>query len=183
MTTNTDDERLKKSDFDVVGRRDTRRMEDRKVTESRELTEDDRLEMFRNQLFNDALPDLPQLPGYHLCWLTTTNPRDPIHRRMQLGYEPLRPDEVPGLEYASVKTGEWAGFISVNEMLAFKLPMSLYEAFMQEAHHAAPLREEEKLTDTADMMREQAERAGTTLLEDEGWQDMRREAPRRGVFT
>lgn len=183
MTTNTDDERLKKTDFDVVGRRDTRRTQDRTVTESRELSEDDRLEMFRNQLFNDALPDLPPIPGYHLCWLTTTNPRDPIHRRIQLGYEPVRPDEVPGMEYASVKTGEWSGFIGVNEMLAFKLPMSLYERFMQEAHHDAPLREEDKLAEVADLMREQAERAGSVMYEGDGLSEMRHAAPRRGVFT
>lgn len=183
MTTNTDDERLKKTDFDVVGRRDTRRTQDRTVTESRELTEDDRLEMFRNQLFNDALPDLPPIPGYHLCWLTTTNPRDPIHRRIQLGYEPVRPDEVPGMEYASVKTGEWSGFIGVNEMLAFKLPMGLYEKFMQEAHHDAPLREEDKLAEVADLMREQAERAGSVMYEGDGLSEMRSDAPRRGIFT
>ena len=183
MTTNTDDERLKKTDFDVVGRRDTRRTQDRTVTESRELTEDDRLEMFRNQLFNDALPDLPPIPGYHLCWLTTTNPRDPIHRRIQLGYEPVRPDEVPGMEYASVKTGEWSGFIGVNEMLAFKLPMGLYEKFMQEAHHDAPLREEDKLAEVADLMREQAERAGSVMYEGDGLSEMRSDAPRRGIVT
>jgi len=161
MTEHTEDSRLKKAaDFDVVGRRDTRRTETREVTERRDLSENDRLEMFRNQLFNDALPDLPEIPGYHLCWLTTTNQRDPIHRRIQLGYEPIKPDEVPGMEYASLKTGEWAGFIGVNEMLAFKLPMSLYEAFMQEAHHTAPLREEDKLAEVAEMMRDQAERAG-----------------------
>jgi hypothetical protein len=185
MTQSTEDSRLKKpSDFDVVGRRETRATGDRKVTESRELSEDDRLEMFRNQLFNDALPDLPEIPGYHLCWLTTTNPRDPIHRRMQLGYEAVKPEEVPGMEYASVKTGEWAGFIGVNEMLAFKLPMSLYEKFMQEAHHDAPLREEGKLAEVADMMRDQAARAGAALIEDEGMQDLREERhPRYGTFT
>ena len=185
MTQGTEDNRLKKSsDFDVVGRRDTRATEDRKVTESRDLSEDDRLEMFRNQLFNDALPDLPNIPGYHLCWLTTTNPRDPIHRRMQLGYEPVKPEEVPGMEYASVKTGEWTGFIGVNEMRAFKLPLSLYEKFMQEAHHNAPLREEDKLAEVADMMREQAARAGGALIEDDGMQEMRgSNHPRRGVFS
>ena len=126
MTNGTEDSRLKKApDFDVVGRRDTRGQENREVTENRDVSEDDRLEMFRNQLFNDALPDLPEIPGYHLCWLTTTNPRDPIHRRMQLGYEPVKPEEVPGMEYASMKTGEWVGFIGVNEMLAFKLPERL----------------------------------------------------------
>ena len=148
------------------------------------MSEDDRLEMFRNQLFNDALPDLPPIEGFHLCWLTTTNPRDPIHRRMQLGYEPVKPEEVPGMEYASVKTGEYAGFIGVNEMLAFKLPMSLYQKFMQEAHHNAPLREEDKLAEVAELMRDQAARAGAALIEDEGMQDLREENhPRFGRFA
>jgi hypothetical protein len=173
MTDNTEDSRLKKApEFDVVGRRDTRRTETREVTERRETSEDDRLEMFRNQLFNDALPDLPEIPGYHLCWLTTTNPR-----------EPVRPEEVPGMEYASVKTGEYAGMIAVNEMLAFKLPLSLYERFMQEAHHDAPLREEDKLAEVAEMMRSDAERAGSALLEGDGMQDMREHKPRRGIFS
>lgn len=185
MTQGTEDNRLKRAEgFDVVGRRETRGASDRRVTENREISEDDRLEMFRNQLFNDALPDLPEIPGYHLCWLTTTNPRDPIHRRMQLGYEAVKPEEVPGMEYASVKTGEWTGFIGVNEMLAFKLPQSLYEKFMQEAHHNAPLREEDKLAEVADMMREQAARAGAALIEGDGMQDMRGDHhPRSGIFS
>lgn len=182
MTNGTEDARLKK-DIDVVGRREDRRSQNREVTESREVSEDDRLEMFRNQLFNDALPDLPEVPGYHMCWLTTQNPRDPIHRRMQLGYEPVRPDEIPGMAHASIKTGEYAGMIGVNEMIAFKLPMSLYEKFMQEAHHDAPLREEDKLAEVAEMMRDQAERAGTTMYEGDGMTEMRDHNPRRGIFA
>jgi hypothetical protein len=178
----TEDNRLKK-DFDVVGHRETRRAQDREVTERRDVSDEDRLEMFRQQLFNDALPDLPEIPGYHLCWLTTTNPRDPIHRRTQLGYEPVRPEEVPGMEYASLKTGEYAGLIGVNEMVAFKLPLSLYEAFMQEAHHQAPLREENKLAEVADSIREQAERDGGSIIEDEGLRDLRQAAPRHGTFA
>ena len=173
------DDRLKKEQG--AGRR-SRAMDDRAVTERREVNEDERLEMFRNQLFNDALPDLPPIPAYHLCWLTTTNPRDSIHRRMQLGYMPVRPDEIPGMEYATVKTGEWQGFVGVNEMLAFKLPVTLYEKFMQEAHHDAPAREEGKLADTADFMREQAERAGGRLIEGDGISDLRRGNPDRGIF-
>ena len=182
MTNGTEDARLKK-DLDVVGRRDDRRAQERTVTEAREVTEDDRLEMFRNQLFNDALPDLPEIPGYHMCWLTTQNPRDPIYRRMQLGYEPVKADEIPGMAHASIKTGEYAGMIGVNEMIAFKLPMSLYEKFMQEAHHDAPLREEDKLAEVAEMMREQAERAGTTMYEGDGMSEMRDHNPRRGIFA
>jgi hypothetical protein len=70
------DDRLKK---ELGASRRTREVEDRKVTQDRAVSEDDRLEMFRQQLFNDALPDLPELPGYHTIWLTTTNPRDSIH--------------------------------------------------------------------------------------------------------
>lgn len=174
------DDRLAK---EVGASRRSRQSEDRQVTENRVISDNDRLRMFQNQLFNDALPDLPTIPGWHLCWLTTTNTRDSIHRRMQLGYEPVRPEEVPGMEYATQKTGEWAGMIGVNEMLAFKLPMSLYEMFMQEAHHDAPNREEGKLSDTADFIRNQGARDNVEIYEEEGYSDLRHSAPRRGVFT
>ena len=177
--TNSTDERLKK---ELGVGRQSREMEDRQVTENREVTDDDRLEMFRAQLFNDALPDLPNIPGYHMCWLTTTNPRDPIHRRIQLGYEPIKASEVPGMEFASVKTGEWAGMIGVNEMIAFKLPETLYQRFMQEAHHDAPLREENKLAETAEIMRQQAAGSGSTLFEGDGMMEMREHNPRIGLF-
>lgn len=177
--TNSTDERLKK---ELGVGRQSREMEDRQVTQNREVTDDDRLEMFRAQLFNDALPDLPNIPGYHMCWLTTTNPRDPIHRRIQLGYEPIKASEVPGMEFASVKTGEWAGMIGVNEMIAFKLPETLYQRFMQEAHHDAPLREENKLAETAEIMRQQAEGSGSTLFEGDGLMEMREHNPRIGLF-
>lgn len=174
------DDRLKK---EPSAARRTREMEDRQVTENREVNEDDRLEMFRMQMYNDALPDLPNMPGYHVCWLTTTNPRDPIHRRVQLGYEPVKAAEVPGMEYASIKTGEWAGLIGVNEMIAFKLPESLYQRFMKEAHYDAPLREEDKLEETAQLMRDQAERSGSRLVEGDGMEDMYRYAPAQGLFS
>lgn len=147
------DERLKKSAGE--GRRN-REMVDRPITENRELTNDERVAMFRQQFYQSALPDLPKIPGWHTCWLTTTNPRDTVQARIRLGYEPVKPEDVPGWEYATLKTGDWAGFIGVNEMLAFKLPMELYKAYMEEAHFNAPLREEEKLTDTARFLEEQA---------------------------
>ena len=174
------DDRLKK---ELGASRRSRALDDRPVTEQRDVSDNDRLEMFRQRLFNDALPDIPDIPGWHICWLTTTNPRDPIHRRIQLGYEPVKPEEVYGMEYATLKTGEWAGHIAVNEMLAFKLPMSLYQKFMQEAHHDAPLREENKLAETAEIMREQAARVGGKLIEGDGMTDMYEPAPRPAAFS
>jgi len=56
----------------------------------------------------------------------------------------------------------------VNEMLAFKLPISLYEKYMREAHHNAPLREEEKLTDTAEFLENQARVSKSKLIMGDG---------------
>jgi hypothetical protein len=169
------DERLKKSASDI---RENRVETDRPAVENRELSDDQRVEMFRQQFFQSSLPDLPRIPGWHMCWLTTTNPRDSIQTRIRLGYQPVKPEDVPGWEYATLKTGDWQGFIGVNEMLAFKLPMSLYEKYMQEAHHDAPLREEEKLTETAEFMEQQARASKSKLIVGEGNSEMgqRREA-------
>lgn len=172
------DERLKKS---IDPARQSRGSTDRQVTENRVVSDDDRVEMFRQQFFQDALPDLPKLPGYHTCWLTTTNPRDSIQMRIRLGYEPIKPEDVPGWEYITIKTGEWTGFIGVNEMLAFKIPMSLYQRYMQEAHHDAPAREDEKLTAMLDTIREQADRAGGKLIEGDGIEALR-QSPGRASF-
>ena len=145
-----------------------RTMQDRTVTENREITEDDRVQMFRQQFFQSSLPDLPKIPGWHTCWLTTTNPRDSIQMRIRLGYEPVKPEDVPGWEYATLKTGDWAGLIGVNEMLAFKLPLSLYEKYMREAHHDAPMYEEEKLLDTVQFLEQQASASKSRLQIGEG---------------
>jgi hypothetical protein len=159
------DERIKKTAGDS---RTNRVLQDRAVTESRELSEDERVAMFRQQFFQSSLPDLPSIPGWHMCWLTTTNPRDSIQMRIRLGYEPVKADDVPGWEYATLKTGDWQGFIGVNEMLAFKLPLSLYEKYMREAHHDAPLREEEKLTDTAEFLEQQAKSSKSRITVGDG---------------
>jgi hypothetical protein len=53
-------------------------------------------------------------------------------------------------------------------MLAFKLPISLYDKYMREAHHDAPMREEEKLTDTADFLENQARASKSRLTMGDG---------------
>ncbi len=126
------------------------------ASSARVLSDEERLDEFRKSFFQSVLPDLPPIPGYHVCWLTTTNPRDSIPGRVRLGYEPVKKEDVPGWEYATMKTGDYVGCIGVNEMIAFKLPMSLYEAYMREAHHTQPLYEEEKLSSVLDVIREEA---------------------------
>ena len=162
------DERLKKS-ADV---RESREATDRAVVENRTVSDDERVEMFRQQFHQSALPDLPKISGWHSCWLTTSNPRDSIPARMRLGYQPIKPEDIPGWEVTSIKTGEWAGFIGVNEMIAFKLPLELYQRYMQEAHHDAPLREEEKLVSSAEFMAQQARTQGAALIMGDGNKEM-----------
>ena len=174
------DDRLKK---ELGVSRQPREAQDRRATQNREITDDERLEMFRMNLYNDALPNLPDIPGYHVCWLTTTNKSDSIQQRMRLGYELVRAEDVPGMDLITQKTGEYAGCVAVNEMIAAKLPLSLYYKYMQEAHHNAPLREEQKLEETAQLMRDQAERAGGRLLEGDGLVEMRENVPLRGIFA
>jgi len=173
------DERLKRA---VDPARASRGMQDRNVQENREISDEDRIEMFRQQFFQSALPDLPKIEGYHTCWLTTANPRDSIQSRVRLGYEPIKPSDIPGWEYATLKTGEYAGLIGVNEMVAFKLPMRLYQAFMQEAHFHAPNREAEKLTAMTDSLREQAEQVGGQLIEGDGYQALRDSSARPTLY-
>lgn len=137
--------------------RKSRAASDRQSAETaRVLSDEDRLDEFRKSFFQSVLPDLPTIPGFHVCWLTTTNPRDSIPSRVRLGYEPVKSEDIPGWEHATLKGGEWAGCVGVNEMIAFKLPMHLYEAYMREAHHSQPLYEEQKLSSVIDVIREEA---------------------------
>lgn len=143
---------------DQSGVRADRHMQDRSVTQDRQLSDDERVDEFRQQYFQSALPDIPKIDGWHVCWLTTDNPRDPIHARIRLGYEPIRAHEIPGWDHASIKTGEWEGCIGVNEMVAFKLPIHLYESYMRINHHEQPLSEEEKLSSQIRAMEEEMNR-------------------------
>lgn len=112
------------------------------MSEARELSDSERREAYRKGLYQSHLPDLPPMKGFHVCWLTTTNPKDSIQARQRLGYQLIKTGEIPGFDYANVKTGEYAGYIGINEMLAAKLPLELYESYMTISHHEQPLEEE-----------------------------------------
>lgn len=147
------DSRVKKLEEDS---RESRAMSDRHIAEDREQSDELRLQEYRKSFYQSALPDLPKIAGYHVCWLTTTNPRDSIASRLRLGYEPIKPEDIPGWENASIKSGEHAGLIGVNEMLAFKIPIELYEMYMKETHHTQPLYEEQKLKIAREIAEEEA---------------------------
>src|SRR2546421_9574688 len=126
--------------------------DDRSLSEDRQVIDADRLEQFRQTFIAEKLPRIPEIPGYHVCWLTTTNQNDPIYRRLSLGYELIKAHEVPGLETAQIKGGEYDGCIGIAEMVAAKLPLELYMLYMTEVHHTQPLQEEGKLRSVLDVI-------------------------------
>lgn len=175
------DERLARDTSDEV--RQERESVEREFTQDPELTDGQRLDALRMEYFQQSLPNLPKIPGYHVCWLSTQSQRDPIHGRLRLGYEPIRAEEIPGWEHASLKTGEYAGCVGVNEMVAFKLPNRLYEMYMREIHHEEPRRQEELLQKAAEVAKEAAEnvsRHAKVFVED-GTAELGR-GPRMGHF-
>jgi len=99
----------------------------------------------RDEFVHEALPAPPKIEGFHLCWLSTTNSYDPIHKRMRLGYAPVRPDEIEGFNHFKQKSAEYGDIVQCNEMLLFKVPMAQYQRIMTAFHHDAPRDEEQRI--------------------------------------
>jgi len=115
--------------------------------------DDDEMEEFlRNEFLHQVLPACPDIPGFHTCWLSTTNQYDTIPYRMRLGYTPVTQEDVPAFKATTVRTGEYSGMIGVNEMLLFKIPNSRYQKIMHEFHHRRPADEEERLRANLELM-------------------------------
>jgi hypothetical protein len=144
----THDERLNKA---ADPSRDSRSVNDDRSSEGDGLVASaaERRRMNRNEWLHEALPKPPTIPGWHICWLTTTSQYDSIVRRQRLGYELVKADEVPGWENQKMHSGEYAGFIMVNEMILSKIPLALYQEHMREIHHVMPLEEERAIAEGA----------------------------------
>jgi hypothetical protein len=109
------------------------------------MSAQERRKMWSDEWTQSALPKVPELPGWHLCWLSTTNSYDSIDKRMRLGYVPVMADEFPGFDNYRVKAGEQTGFIACNEMILYKLPMEIYQEAMLQMHHELPMDEADKV--------------------------------------
>ncbi len=139
------DSRLKKSLSS--GSRETRSSEDasRKPPEDSFVSSEERRKMWKDEWTQSALPNAPDIPGWHVCWLSTTNSYDSIDKRIRLGYVPVKADDIPGFENYRVKAGEHIGYVACNEMLLFKIPEEAYQEIMTHFHHEQPLEEANKI--------------------------------------
>ncbi len=106
-------------------------------------------------------------------WLTSTNSKDSLQMRHRQGYAPVVAEDVKGFEFVADKGGQTDGLIRVNEMVAYKLPMHLYNLYMRENHHYAPAREETKLTDTAQQVKQQLQAKGSNVDTGDGVEALR----------
>lgn len=139
------------------------------------LTMEQRTAMIRNEFMQEALPRVPEIPGWHLCWLSTNNSYDPIHKRMRLGYQPVKVQEMQGFESMRMNSGEFEGCVSCNEMLLFKIPMDQYRAIMHEFHHNMPLEEEEALKRQLvreDLADSKGKKLGQVTEDSDGFEDL-----------
>ena len=160
--------RLKKS-LNAGGRND-RSSEDasRAAPEEKFISTQERRKMWSEEWTQSALPKLPDINGWHLCWLSTTNSYDSIDKRIRLGYVPVKSEELPGYENYRVKAGEHVGYISCNEMLLFKLPMDVYQDHMLYHHHELPREEAEKVRVQLESLQGQRDSNGKSLVNVEG---------------
>lgn len=164
------DQPLKKSakpDANSADRTD-RTMQDRAITENRELSDDDRVEMLRSGFLQTKLPNLPEIPGYHVCWLSTTNASDTIAWRQQIGYELLKPADVPGWIHGTCSHELFSGYVGVNEMIGAKIRKDLYDRVMRTLHHDEPAAMEAGIRRNIDGYAEDAESSGGRIEMEEG---------------
>ena len=177
--------RLKKS-LNANGRQDRSNGEaNHKAADEKFISTQERNRMWSEEWTQSALPKLPEMDGWHLCWLSTTNTYDTIDRRIRLGYVPVKSEELPGYEDYRVKDGEHVGYISCNEMLLFKLPMEIFQEVMTTFHHDKPREEAEKIKVQMENLQGQRDSNGRPLLsvEGEGFGSIEQQPNRNPVFS
>ena len=157
MAQQNQDERIaKRSSLEDI--RADRSASDRKTTENRETTDnlrlEERLAILRD--VNTKLPQAPEIPGFHTCWLTTTNQSDSLEYRARLGYELVKPEELPGFAApVSQQMGQVAtDRIMVNEMVLAKIPKELAAAYLHHVHHELPTQQMEQLRQSVQITRD-----------------------------
>jgi hypothetical protein len=173
------DSRLKKTLN--AGGRESRSSQDlsRAAPEEAFISKQERRKMWSDEWTQSALPKVPEIPGWHLCWLSTTNGYDSIDKRMRLGYVPVKADELPGFDNYRVKAGEDIGFIACNEMRLYKLPMEVYQEVMTQMHHEAPMEEADKVQVQIEQLQGNRDSSGRSLgsVEGEGFGNLNRNVP------
>ena len=164
------DERLKKSAAEAVRGDRATSDDERTQKDGTALTTAERRAKLRAEWQQEVLPTPPAVPGWHFCWLSTTNSTDPIYKRQQKGYVLVQANEIPGWKQYRVDEGEYADLIACNEMLLAKIPDQLYQDIMAYLHHELPMEEEELIRANAKKAVEGQDSNGRNLGNVEGYE-------------
>lgn len=133
------------------------------------MSEEEMEAFFQTEFLHSVLPQCPKIPGYHTCWLSTTNQYDTIPARMRWGYVPVTAEDIPnGYKISNIKTGEYSGLLGVNEMVLFKIPETAYQKIMKIMHHDRPNGEEDRLRAQLELLEGGDLSKGQPLLRDIG---------------
>jgi hypothetical protein len=153
-------------------------VKERNTANAGDIEHRERLEAFRDKWANSALPEISKdaIPGFHLCWLSTTNQYDSIDKRLALGYEPVKAAELGnGFEsLGKMSSGKFEGCVSCNEMVLFKLPEEVYQEVMKMLHLEDPMEHQRNIT-SAVRGNSQESKGGRSILEG-GILEMEKEA-------
>lgn len=142
------------------------------------LTAEQRRALLRQEWITEVLPTPPAFPGWHLCWLSTTNSTDPIYKRMRQGYLPVKISEIPMFGQYKVTGGDFDGCIQCNEMLLFKIEEQKYQDIMTVLHHDMPAEAEQNIYEQV-MQNQREDSSGRPLVEIEDGMKQLGRAPSR----
>lgn len=112
---------------------------------SEDLSFEERMRAIRDSSVTNILPVPPSIPGYHLCWLSTTNTADSITNRVRQGWQPVLASELPSFGSEVSKDSKYDGTIAFNEMLLYKIPKAKHDDLMMYYHHVKPNDDENQI--------------------------------------
>jgi hypothetical protein len=177
------DDRLKKSSGEAVRGSRGNADSNRENKDGLVLSAEERRAMLKTAWVHEILPTPPALPGFHTCWLSTNSQSDPIFRRQQIGYVPVKASEVPGFGNSMrIEGGEFDGCVAVNEMVLFKVPEQVYQDLMYIAHEERPAELEQAIYEKV-VSADDRDSRGKPVLTVEGDFDRLRQGPREVSFT
>lgn len=163
-----------------------------RTTDGLELTQDEREQMLRDDALQNQLPNPPRRPGVHWFWASLTNQYTSVTWYMRLGFRPVKFEEMEGWAEANMrgKSGDYAGCVTVNEMLLMRVDETSYQRYMKIVHHDKPMQEQHRMRDSMRSVQEAvAQESGQDLVRDatapgesSGMQSLDRTAKRPARF-
>jgi hypothetical protein len=133
------DERLTRSGAPEV-RGDYSIRQDAERAQMPNLSDDELEQLIQSEYENSGLASPPPIPGFHLCWLTTSSQYDTIQRRQRVGYQPVMRSEMPGFDPSNGAALEnYEGMVTCNELILHKIEVRRYQVMMNMFHHKKPL--------------------------------------------